>query len=117
MDVVRDLLDMPLVDADGRPIGRVDGIVASVADGGQLHLEVVEIGATILARRLSPRLARWTRALARRASPVRGGVVRIPFRHLEISGRRLRVTHRLEWPALGWEHWLRRRVIERIPGG
>jgi hypothetical protein len=117
MDLVREVLDMPLVDADGRPIGRVDGIVASVSGGGPLRLEAVEMGATTLARRLHPRLARWARALARRASPGRGRVVRIPFAHIEISGQRLRVTQPLEWPALAWEHWLRRNVIERIPGG
>ena len=44
MDIRRDLLDMPLIGADGEPMGRVDGVIASYTEGRPLRLAWVEIG-------------------------------------------------------------------------
>jgi hypothetical protein len=117
MDIRRDLLDMPLIGADGEPMGRVDGVIASSVEGRPLRLVALELGAATLARRIHPRLAPWTRALARRFSPSRGRVCRIPLAAVRTFGKRLRLKHdQAAWPAQAWERWLRHRVVERIPG-
>jgi hypothetical protein len=117
MDIRRDLLDMPLIGADGEPMGRVDGVIASYTEGRPLRLAWVEIGGPTLARRIHPRLERWTRALARRFSPSRGRVCRIPLSAIRTFGKRLKLRDdKAAWPAQVWERWLRHKVVERIPG-
>lgn len=118
MDTVRDLLDMPVADARGNPVGRVDGIVAVHAEGRPLRLEAIELGGSTLARRIHPRLGRWIRALAARVSPTRGRVCRFSFGEIRIGrdGVRLK-SGQAPGSALAWERWLRRSIIERIPGG
>ncbi len=118
MKVVRDLLDMPITDAAGQPVGRVDGVVAVHVAGRPLRLEAIELGGATLARRLHPRLARLARALSARLSPRRGRPCRFALEHVRVARRRVRLTN--DTPAgaaLGWERWLRRAVVERIPGG
>jgi hypothetical protein len=66
VDVVRELLDKPVVDRDGRPMGRVDGIVIEVGVDAPPRLTAILIGPSALAERLHPRVGRWVRALERR---------------------------------------------------
>jgi hypothetical protein len=66
MDVARELLDKPVVDRDGRPMGRVDGIVLERYPTGRPRLAAILIGPSILAERLHPRFGRWIRALEHR---------------------------------------------------
>jgi len=117
MDVIRDILDKPLADASGLPVGRVDGIIAVDEPGRPLRLEAVEIGGATLARRVHPRLASWATAVARRFSPSRGRLHRIAMRKIQRIDRGLRLRDpKAAAPALGWERWIRRTIIERIPG-
>lgn len=118
MDVRRDLLDMPLVGGEeDEPMGRVDGVIASYAEGRPLRLVYVELGGSTLAGRIHPRLERWIRVLARRFSPSRGRVCRVPLSTIRTFGKRLRLgDEQTVWPALAWERWLRHKVVERIPG-
>jgi|RhiMethySRZTD1v2_1073278.scaffolds.fasta_scaffold03255_7 hypothetical protein len=118
MNVVRDLLDMPIVDADGRPIGRVDGVIAEYVAGRPLRLEAIELSGATLARRLSPRLVGFARALAGRLSPRRGRPCRFPLRSVRLARRRVELAKGTETGmALAWERWLRHAVVDRIPGG
>ena len=118
MNIVRDLLDMPITDADGQPVGRVDGIIATYVAGRPLRLEAIELGGATLARRVHPRLARLARALSARLSPRHGRPCRFALEHVRVARRRVQLAKdTTAGSALGWERWLRRAVIERIPGG
>jgi hypothetical protein len=116
--LVHDLLDQAVRDRHHAPIGRVDGVTLVLREGEPPLVSEVCIGGTVLARRLSPRLARWAAAIHRR---LRGGEptpTRLDAASLEHDG--------VEWcvdldardtPALAWELWLRSHVIARVPGG
>ena len=66
MDVVRELLDTSVVDRDGRPMGRVDGLVLQTEQGRPPRLAAILIGPSVLGERLHPRIGRWVRALEQR---------------------------------------------------
>jgi hypothetical protein len=115
--VVHDLLDKPVLDEERRNIGRVDGVVLQVRRGKPPRVTAFEIGGTVWLRRLHPRLARWAESLGRRLPALAYGVTRIPMREVRNMG--ITVGVRCDGrtlPAMGWEHWLRRNVIGRIPG-
>jgi hypothetical protein len=119
LHLVRDLLDAQLVAADERMIGRVDGVLLEVRDGRPPRVAAMEVGALTLARRLHPRLGRWLRYLALRWMPVSWRPVRLPvtlFRDIGVDIE-LGVDESTERRLLRLELWLRRHVVERLPGG
>ena len=116
MNVVKELLDKPVVDRDGRPMGRVDGIVGDVRAGEPMRLAAILIGPSVLAERLHPRLGRWVAALERRCGldagrPVRVALADVTDTHRKIS-LRLRVgdtaVDAVERKIRGW--------LSRLPG-
>ncbi|PYQ72909.1 MAG: hypothetical protein DMG04_15705 [Acidobacteria bacterium] len=118
MDLVRDVLDARLVDRRGRSLGRVDGILLDVRDGRPPRFVAMEVGLVTAARRIHPRLARWVRAFAIKVLPV-------PVRPTRYSPRlcrdigvdvKLDVDAQSDARLLRLEKWLRRHVVERIPG-
>ena len=70
MDLIRDVLDLPILDPDGVPLGRVDGIVAELDPDGRLRVRALEISGEARARRLHPVIGRWAERLLRRVRPV-----------------------------------------------
>jgi hypothetical protein len=119
LHLVRDLLDAQLVDRDERMIGRVDGVVLEIRDGRPPRVAAMEVGAVTLARRVHPRLGRWLRYAAIRWLPVSWRPVRLPltlFRDLGVDIQ-LAVDEATERRLLRLEHWLRRHVVEPLPGG
>jgi hypothetical protein len=115
--VVRDLLDKQLVDREGEPLGRVDGIVMTWTADAPPRITQFELGARTLAQRL-PRPFRgilaWLahRLTARGDDPYRIDVSRIIHLGLEIKididGKRS--------AARESERWVRDHIIARIPG-
>jgi sporulation protein YlmC with PRC-barrel domain len=63
MDLVRDLLDEKVVDRHGREMGRVDDITLEIRDGAPPLVSAIELGPSVIARRLHPALGRWVTAL------------------------------------------------------
>jgi hypothetical protein len=117
MRLVQACLDKQLVDRHGQKIGRVDGIVLTSAPGARPRVAFVEVGAVTRARRLHPRFARWIAALVRRWQPTREDPWRIPFAAVTVHGIEARVAVDGErTPALAVERWLRRTIVQRIPG-
>ena len=117
LHLVRDVLDKPLVDRKGDPMGRVDGVVIeSAGDGSPPRVARIECGFPVLARRLHPRLARWVQALGQRFG-VRGGrIYRISWSR--VKSIKVEIPLDLDadrTPALRWEHWLRQRVVRWVP--
>jgi sporulation protein YlmC with PRC-barrel domain len=117
MRLAADVLDKQIVDRNGHPCGKVDGIVLAVGDG-PARVVALEVGVVTAAARLGPRVARVVRRLVRRLC---GGLVcetyRIPRRrvtrigkdvHVDLDATRARLTRA--------ERWLRDHVVRRIPG-
>jgi hypothetical protein len=114
--LVRDVLDKQLVDRTHDPMGRVDGIVMSVAEGRPPWVTCVESGITVAAHRVNRWLARCVRAVAKRWGVMHGRPVRIAWNRvvrlgveteLDLEARQTR--------ALTWEHWLLGHVVRYIP--
>jgi hypothetical protein len=115
--VVRDLLDKQLVDRDGEPFGRVDGIVMTYSADAPPRITHLELGAQTLARRL-PRPFRPALAwLARRLTPRGDTPVRIEASRILQLGRKIKIDiDGTRSAARETERWIRDHIIARIPG-
>lgn len=80
MDLVRDLLDKKVVDRNGREMGRADSVILHVSGGEPPRVAALELGAAVLAHRVSPLLGRWVAALEHAFGVDAGRPLRIPFR-------------------------------------
>ena len=117
MDLVRDYLDKQLADRHGRPLGRIDCIVIEFENGRQPRVIAVEVGSVAQARRLGPRFHRWAIALALRWGLMDSNPCRFAFSALENDGKQYRIDKlSSEVATLAWEHWVRQKIINRIPG-
>jgi sporulation protein YlmC with PRC-barrel domain len=118
VDIVRDVLDNQIVDRNQRKMGKVDGIILELREGQPPRLAYLETGATTLAQRLHPRLARWVAAIERRWGAKNSEPYRIPWSKICNIGIDVEVDVEAEQTsALAYEQWLREHVIKRIPGG
>jgi sporulation protein YlmC with PRC-barrel domain len=118
MDLVRDVLDKQLVDKKQRRLGKVDGLVLSLAPGEPPRVAAIEVGPRVLARRLSPRVERWTVALASRLGAPHDDPYRIPWSKVRDVGLDVEVDVPVaETPLYAWQRWLRRVFIGKLPGG
>jgi sporulation protein YlmC with PRC-barrel domain len=117
MDLVRDVLDKLLLDREGFPMGRVDGLVMHVGERTQPRITHIEIGGTTLWARLHPSFERIAIGLAHKWGPKRSGPVRIPWSRVETVGRDIKLdVEAKETGAIAWEIWIARHIIGRIPG-
>ena len=117
MQLVRDILDCQVIDRRRLRVGKVDGIVLVVDDGGQPRVGAIEIGAVTLARRIHPAFGSWVRRATRGLGVGPGDPLRVPVAKVRRDGINLRADiDRDETPAFAWERWLRDHVIGRIPG-
>jgi sporulation protein YlmC with PRC-barrel domain len=119
MDLVRDVLDKQLVDREGTPLGRVDGLVLELRGDEPPRVDAFELGAVVLARRLHPRLESWVQRIRARLSVRKTARYRIPWEKVqEIHLKHIQVDVRaIDTPAFDWERWLRRKVVRHLPGG
>jgi hypothetical protein len=119
MDLVRDLLDVQLIDPNQRPIGRVDGILLDVRPGEPPRLAALEVGAVTLARRIHPRLGPALHRFVLRWFGVSWRPVRIPLAHFGRIGVDIEIAvgERRERRLLRLEEWLSNRIVRRMPGG
>jgi sporulation protein YlmC with PRC-barrel domain len=118
MHLVRDILDKQVVDRRQTKIGKVDGIVAEFGEGVQPRIVFVELGSVALARRLGPRLHRWTARIAERlGGPDRREAHRIAWRKVRDIGVDIEFDIDVRETAIfDWQDWLRSRIIDHIPG-
>jgi len=118
MDLVRDVLDIRLVDREGQGLGRVDGILLQLRAGRPPRFVAMEVGAVTAARRIHPRVAAIVRWATRRLFPC----VRTT-RYAPTLCRDLGVDIELDLVAsknprlLRMEKWLGRHVVSKLPGG
>jgi|SRR5690349_6515596 sporulation protein YlmC with PRC-barrel domain len=107
------VLDQQVIDAEGRQMGKVDGIVLELDDDGSARVSAVVVGGTTLLWRVHRGLARW----AERKLIGEGHAARIPWSRVIKIGVDVKVdTDGERSPALYWERWIRDHLIGRIPG-
>jgi sporulation protein YlmC with PRC-barrel domain len=113
MLVGRDVMDQQVVDAEGRLMGKVDGVVLDLDADGEARLGGLVIGGTTLLWRIHPGLARWAEAKL----GGEGRITYVPWSRVRKIGVDIKVD--VEGPrarAFHWEHWVRDHLIGRIPG-
>jgi hypothetical protein len=118
LDLVRDVVDVQLVDREQRRIGRIDGVLLQIRDGRPPRVAAIEVGPITAMRRVSPGLARWLHVLAVRWLPFSIGSVRLPltvFRHVGVDIE-LDVDGHADRRLLRAEKWLTKHVVAQIPG-
>ena len=117
MNLVRDVLDKELLDHEGEPMGRVDGLVMHVGKNSQPRVTHIEIGGPVLWERVHPAFGRLSRRIGRLLGPKRREQVRIPWPRVETVGRDIKLdVQARETGAIDWEIWIARNIIEHIPG-
>ncbi|MEF0942463.1 hypothetical protein [Rhizobium sp. BR 362] len=119
MHLVHDVLDKQVVDRRQARIGKVDGIVLTAENGGQLKVAFIEIGSSTLVRRLSRRLHGWIlRFSQRRGRPDSWRPYRIPWSKITDVGLNIEADiDDSETPFGQTQEWLRQHVLRYIPGG
>jgi sporulation protein YlmC with PRC-barrel domain len=116
MDLARDVLDKRVVDRNGRDMGRVDSLVLETRAGIPPRVSSLELGPSVLARRVHPILGRWVAAIEYALGIAEGRPVRIPIRDVLAVGDHIKVDRAAgETAAATVEHRLRR-WIGAIPG-
>ena len=117
IDLVRDLLDKQIIDADGTRMGRVDGVVIAIDGDVQPRIDHLELGFSVLARRLHPRLEQWLQSLRARWSVRRSARQVIPWSKVtELNPHHLQLDiEAFSTPAFDWER-AARKLVSRIPG-
>ncbi|MEO8624539.1 MAG: hypothetical protein ABI625_25885 [bacterium] len=117
MHLVADVLDRLLTDKNGVHAGRVDGIIIEMRDDRPPRLAFVEVSPITMLSRFSERLALWFARIDQRFGKERGAPFRIPWERLARHDHTLRFDSAVEsTPINAVEDWLKRHVVERIPG-
>lgn len=112
MQLGREVLDQQAIDAKGRQMGKIDGIVLELR-GDQARVAAVVVGGTTLLWRVHAGLASW----AERRLGGEGAPTRIPWRQVVKIGIDVKLDVEAErTPAFRWERWVRDHVISRVPG-
>jgi sporulation protein YlmC with PRC-barrel domain len=113
MLVGRDIMDQQVVDADGRLMGKVDGVVLELLPGGEARVAGIVIGGTSLLWRIHRGLARWVEGKL----GGEGRITYVPWSKVRKIGVDIKVNVEAPGtPAFRWEHWVRDHLIGRIPG-
>jgi sporulation protein YlmC with PRC-barrel domain len=112
------LLDRQIVDSDGMLVGNVDDLELQLTDDGRLQVVALLSGQRVLGERIGGLLGRWMAAVARRLAPTPDPApLRIPYRLVDEVGSEVTIrVSRDALPEPPLETWLRRHLIERIPG-
>jgi hypothetical protein len=116
VDLVRDVLDQPVVDRHGRPMGRVDGIVLDVRDDAPPRVASIAIGPIVLGQRLHPVIGRWVAAIEQGCGIGEGRPVEIRMGDVTLATGEVRVDRAIGETAAGVVEQRVRGWIRRIPG-
>jgi sporulation protein YlmC with PRC-barrel domain len=117
MKLVRDVLDKELLDREGEPMGRVDGLMMHVGKNAQPRVTHIAIGGTTPWDRVHPVLGRLAERIAQWWGPRRLHPVRVAWSHVQTVGRDIKLdVEAKDTGAIAWEIWIARHIIERIPG-
>ncbi|MEU1756598.1 hypothetical protein ABZ436_28635 [Micromonospora matsumotoense] len=117
VQLARQLLDRQIVDADGLLLGKVDDVGFAFDAQGVPYVAYLLTGQGALGRRIGGRVGRVLVALADRFTEGASTPLRIPFDQVARIDSAVRLRARAdELPRPPAETWLRRHLIDRIPG-
>jgi sporulation protein YlmC with PRC-barrel domain len=118
MDLKLHLLDRQVVDADGRPLAKVDDLELTPSDDGDLLVTAILCGPLALAPRLGGRLGLWVAAAARRLSPdARPQPQRIDMSLVREIGSAVTLNAgHAQLDIAPLERWVEQHLVGRIPG-
>ncbi len=120
LSIAYDLLGAQIIDADRRPLGRVENLELELRDGEAPKVEAILTGLEALGQRVGGTLGRWGAGTAARMRPPDAphGPARIDVRHVgkvrplvELDVRFAELPH-----VAGLERWLARNFVGRLPG-
>lgn len=117
MHLVRDLLDQPVVDRNGRAMGRVDGIALDVRADGPPRVVSVAIGPAVLGARIHPVVGRWVAAVEQACGLAGGRPVEIAMSRVSLTAHdEVRADCAIGETAAATVEQRVRGWIRRIPG-
>jgi sporulation protein YlmC with PRC-barrel domain len=117
MELGQALLDQQVTDRNGEQMGKVDGVWVELRRDQPPRVAALIVGGGTAAERLHPGWGRWLLRWRRRWGPRNDAPFEIPFSKVLKIGVDVKVDLDAErTPALAWEHWVRDRIIGRIPG-
>jgi sporulation protein YlmC with PRC-barrel domain len=117
MELGQVLLDQQVTDRKGELMGKVDGVIVELRKATPPRLAALLIGGGTAAERVHPGWARWLRRWRRGWGPQDDGPLEVPWSKVLKIGVDVKVDLEAErTSALAWEHWIRDRIINRIPG-
>jgi sporulation protein YlmC with PRC-barrel domain len=117
MELGRDILDQQVIDRKGELMGKVDGIVVELRKEKPPRVARLVIGGGTAARRLHPRFGAWLVRWRRKWGPKDDEPLELPWSTVLKVGVDVKVDVDAErTAAFAWEHWIRDRIIARIPG-
>jgi hypothetical protein len=119
MHVFRDILDKQLTDKFECRMGRVDGIVGRIRENAPPVIDGLELGMTRVAERAHTGLGRMIESASRRFRIRRTPRYIVPWSKVQsVDDTEIRLTVDSESaPPSDWEWWLRKNIVDRIPGG
>jgi sporulation protein YlmC with PRC-barrel domain len=118
-DIDELLLDRQIMDADGRPVGKVDDLeFAEQDDGSAPVLSAILCGPMAFGPRLGGPFGLWWLSVARRLRPdADPSPVRISFDQVKsVDRKQIRLTTSGE-ESQRMRRWTRTKIVARIPGG
>jgi hypothetical protein len=108
IDLVRDVLDTQVIDREGRPMGKVDGIALELGADGPPRVAYLEVDSARAWRRLGEHFGRWATAAQRRWG---GGACRFTWSQVRDFGIDLEIDLDAEQTyAFALERWLRKKL-------
>lgn len=113
VDVGLELLDRQVVDADDRPVGKVDDVELEPDERDGLFVTALLVGPQALGPRVGGHLGSWMSGVARWLSG-RDGPLRIPIN--EVADIDVIVKLSMSMQPMPLEAWLRSNFVGRIPG-
>jgi len=117
MELGQALLDQQVTDRNGEQMGKVDGVVVELRREKPPRVAALVIGGGTAAERVHRGWGRWLLRWRRRWGPREDEPFEIPWSKVRKIGVDLKVDLEAErTPALAWEHWVRERIIGKIPG-
>ena len=116
MELIHDLLAMPVLDRNGRDMGRVDGVVIEVRGDAPPRVACIEIGPAVLAFRVRPILGRWMAALEVALGVAEGRPLRIPFGEIISINDHVTVDRAFGETSAATVDRAVRSIVSRIPG-
>ncbi len=115
--LIAEVLDKQVVDVNGDNAGRVDGMILEIRDGAPPRVVAIEVSPITLLARFNRRLAHWYAQRDGRLGYGRGAPYRIPWESVQRSKLSVQIDRAADdTPINAFEDWLRRKIVDRIPG-